>query len=295
MENNITLPVTTHIGAVQLAVSQLDRALDFYTYQLGFHLLSRVGPQASLSVDGQTILLVLQERPGALPKPTYSTGLYHFAILTPSRLHLARSLRRLIELRYPLQGASDHLVSEAVYLADPDGNGIEIYADRPRSAWPRMGGELRMATDPLDFDGLMAELRADGGPWQGLPASTIIGHVHLHVRDIPEARAFYCEVLGFDLVLRYGPSALFVSAGGYHHHIGLNTWAGAGAPPPPSNAAGLVRYEIVLPDAAALLALQERLQQAQIASSAGDGSLDLTDPSGNGIRLRVDEGQTRER
>lgn len=289
MENNITLPVTTHIGAVQLAVSQLGRALDFYTYQLGFHLLSQEGPQASLSADGQTPLLVLQERPGARPKPNHSTGLYHFAILTPSRLHLARSLRRLMELHYPLQGASDHLVSEAVYLADPDGNGIEVYADRPRNTWPRVGREVRMSTDPLDFDGLMAELRVDGGPWQGLPTGTSIGHVHLQVRDITEARTFYCDVLGFELMQRFGSSALFVSAGGYHHHIGLNTWASAGAPPPPATAAGLVRYEIVLPDAGTLVAMHERLQQAQIASSAGDGSLDLIDPSGNGIRLRVDQ------
>ena len=290
METNTTLPLTTHIGAVHLTVSQLDRALDFYTYQLGFHLLSRVGPQASLSADGQTTLLVLQERPGARPKPTHSTGLYHFAILTPSRLHLARSLRHLLELRYPLQGASDHLVSEAVYLADPDGNGIEIYADRPRSAWPQVGGEVRMTTDPLDFDGLMAELRADGGPWQGLPAGATIGHVHLQVRDIAEAHAFYCGVLGFDLRQRFGASALFVSAGGYHHHVGLNTWASAGAPPPPSTAAGLVRYEIVLPDANAMHEVQQRLESIQVAYAGTDGSLDLTDPSGNGIRLRVDEG-----
>ena len=148
-----------------------------------------------------------------------------------------------------------------------------------------------MSTDPLDFDGLMAELRADGEPWQGLPAGATIGHVHLQVRDIAEAYTFYCDVLGFDLMQRFGSSALFVSAGGYHHHIGLNTWAGAGAPPPPATASGLVHYEIVLPDDAALLAVHERLQQAQIATAAGEGALDLTDPSGNGIRLRVDERQ----
>ena len=147
-----------------------------------------------------------------------------------------------------------------------------------------------MTTDPLDFDGLMAELRADGGPWQGLPAGTTIGHVHLQVRDIAEAHAFYCDLLGFDLMQRFGASALFVSAGGYHHHVGLNTWASAGAPPPPANAAGLVRYEIVLPDANALHEVQQRLESVQIAYAGTDGSLDLTDPSGNGIRLRVDEG-----
>ncbi len=289
MEPNTLLPDATRMGAVQLVVSRLDRALEFYTHYLGLRVLSQGESSASLTVDGRTALLGLVEQAGARPKPARSTGLYHFAILTPSRVHLARSLRHLLELRYPLQGASDHLVSEAVYLADPDGNGIEIYADRPRSIWPRSGGEVRMATDPLDFDGLMAELHADGGPWQGLPEGTTMGHVHLQVRDIAEAQTFYCDVLGFEVMLRFGPSALFVSAGGYHHHVGLNTWAGIGAPPPPPGSAGLAHYEILVPDVEAVGAARQRLERAGVKHAMSDGGVDLTDPSGNGIRVRVAE------
>jgi catechol 2,3-dioxygenase len=275
----------TSIGAAYLTVADLDRSERFYRDVLGFRELARDGATLTLTADGKRPLLVLAERPGAPPKPARATGLYHFAILTPSRLDLARSLRRLAEARYPLTGASDHLVSEALYLDDPDGNGIEIYRDRPRAEWPRSGGQIRMATDPLDIDGILAELERDDRPWDGLAPATTIGHMHLHVADLKAAEEFYHGVLGFDIIVRYGPSALFVSAGGYHHHLGLNTWAGVGAPPAPAGSAGLRYFVVRLPDQAALEAVLARVRDAGIAiEQIAEGAL-VRDASGNGVVL----------
>jgi catechol 2,3-dioxygenase len=218
-------------------------------------------------------------------RPAYgaATGLYHFAILVPSRRDLARALRRLVAADTVMQGAADHGVSEALYLADSDGNGIEIYRDRPRTEWPYAAGQLRMGADPLDLDGLLAEARSGNGA--GLAAGTVIGHVHLHVSRLAEAERFYVGVLGFDLMQRYGPSALFVSAGGYHHHIGLNTWAGVGAPPPPPGAIGLRHFDVLLPDAAALLDVEQRLTaEALPIEPAADGFI-VRDPSRNAIHF----------
>ena len=277
----------TTVGPVHLTVADLDRSEQFYRDVLGFKPLDRHDDLLALTADGVTPLVVLHGRPGARPRPRRSTGLYHFAILVPSRFDLARLLRRLAEQRYPLQGASDHLVSEALYLADPDDNGIEIYRDRPRAEWPREQGQVRMATDPLDLDGILAELGGDDRPWTGLDPRTILGHMHLHVADLQAAQAFYHGLLGFDIVLRFGPSALFVSAGGYHHHIGLNTWAGVGAPSPPPDAAGLRHFAIALPNHAELDRVTDRLRQAGVAlERSGEGVL-LRDPSRNGVLLTV--------
>lgn len=284
MDNFSIHPATT-IGYVHLTVANLDRSLRFYQENLGFQLHRRDDDTAYLGAGGPD-LLVLTEQPGARPISGV-TGLYHFAILTPSRLALAQSLRHLAETRTPLQGFSDHLVSEAIYLADPDGNGIEIYRDRPRSEWPRQNGQLQMATDPLDIQGILAELETQPAPWAGLEPETVIGHVHLHVATIPSAEAFYVGALGFDLILRYGPSASFISAGGYHHHLGLNTWAGVNAPPPPPDAAGLRYFTINLPDSAALAAVVERIQQAGLAFQEKDGVVFLRDPARNGVVLSV--------
>ncbi len=275
----------TTVGPVDLTVADLGRAEQFYHDVLGFRPLARENGTLILTADSATPLLILHERPGARPKPARATGLYHFAILVPRRLELARSLRRLAETRWPLSGASDHLVSEALYLDDPDGNGIEIYRDRPRADWPRSGGRIRMATDPLDFDGILAELERDDQPWDGLAAATIIGHVHLHVADLRAAEAFYHGILGFDIITNFGGSALFVSAGGYHHHLGLNTWAGVGAPPPPPDAAGLRSFAIVLPDTDALAQVAARVHAAGIAIEQTDAGLLLRDPSQNGVVL----------
>ncbi|HBY96317.1 MAG: VOC family protein [Ardenticatenaceae bacterium] len=239
----------TTIGDVRLTVADLDRSLAFYQGALGWHVAQRDEAHVSLSATGHLpaqILLTVQ--PGARPQPRGTSGLYHFALLFPHRRALARALRRLTSVRVPVEGASDHLVSEAIYLSDPDGHGIELYADRPREQWPRRNGRLQMATEPLDFDGLIAELRDDDEPWRGTDPATRLGHVHLHTADLDPAAAFYRDLLGFDEMLRYGPSALFLSAGGYHHHIGLNTWAGVGVPPPPPASVRLQAFTLALPD-----------------------------------------------
>ncbi|MEW5987172.1 MAG: VOC family protein [Chloroflexota bacterium] len=270
------------IGTVYLTVSNLDRSLGFYQDVLGFRLHRRDDQTAALGTGGPD-LLHLSERPGARPVRGV-TGLYHFAILVPSRRHLALSLRRLAETRTRLQGFADHLVSEAVYLADPDGNGIEIYRDRPRAEWPRLDGGIQMASDPLDMDGIMAELNGRDEAWSGLYPQTTIGHIHLHVSHIPAAEAFYTNVLGFDLILRWHQAG-FVSAGGYHHHIGYNTWAGVGAPPPPPDAVGLRWFEICLPDEDALKVVAGRVRQAGWPLEERAEGLFLRDPAQNGIML----------
>jgi catechol 2,3-dioxygenase len=187
-----------------------------------------------------------------------------------------------------MQGAADHGVSEALYLADVDGNGIEIYRDRPRGEWPIVDGRLQMGADPIDFDDLLAaadEKPASAG--EGLAHGTVIGHVHLHVSRIADAQRFYVDVLGFELVQRYGPSALFVSAGGYHHHVGLNTWAGVGAPPPPPGAVGLRHFDVRLPGDAAVADVLVRVRAADVPIESVTGGFLVRDPAGNAICFRA--------
>ena len=277
------LPSETTLGAVSLTVRDLARSLGFYGDRLGFVIHHQDGGRATLGGEGGESFLELVENPAARPA-RHATGLYHFAILVPSRADLARSLDRLVETRTPLQGASDHGVSEALYLADPDENGIEIYRDRPAQEWPRHAGRLVMRTDPLDLDELFAILPA-AAPAPPLAAATRLGHVHLHVTDLEAALAFYRDLLGFELQQRYGAQAAFVSAGGYHHHVGLNTWRGVGAPPPPPDATGLRHFEVRLPDAAALGAVRGRLAEAGIDAALEDGVLRVVDPSANPLVL----------
>jgi catechol 2,3-dioxygenase len=276
----------TAIGEVQIFVSDLERTLQFYQNGLGFKLLGREGNQAFLGAGDQR-LIVLNERPGAEPAPG-TTGLYHFAVLLPDRKSLARLLYHIAENETPVQGAADHGVSEALYLSDPDDNGIELYRDRRKNDWPMDDlGKLQMGTDELDIDDLILELKKGVQPWQGLPAGTVIGHVHLHVRDLAEAEQFYTKVLGFQIMQRYESGAIFVSAGGYHHHIGLNTWAGKGAPPPPDTATGLRWFAIRLPDTAALEAIRGRLQAAGVSFEEQEGGILVKDPSQNTMLLKV--------
>src|SRR5262245_28148385 len=240
----------------------MNRSVRFYEAHLGFKVRASDDRTAHLHAgDGADDLLVLHASTHA-PSVRGTTGLYHFAILVPSRGDLARALRRLVATETVLQGAADHGVSEALYLADPDGNGIEIYRDRPRAEWPIVNGRLRMGADPFDFDDLAS--RPDAASGAGLASATTIGHVHLHVSDLRAAERFYVDVLGFEMTQRYGPSALFVSAGGYHHHVGLNTWAGAGAPPPPPGAIGLKHFVVKLPDGPALEDVVARLRASHL-------------------------------
>jgi catechol 2,3-dioxygenase len=276
------LPAATRIGRVTLRVADLERSLSFYTSALGFEIHDRRPGGTSLAAAG-AVVLELVELPGAPPKPEKATGLYHYAVLLPSRADLGRMLRHLIDTRTPLQGASDHLVSEALYLADPDENGIEIYRDRPRAEWPLQGDRIRMATDPLDADGILGEADREGKPFAGLPAGTIIGHMHLQVGDIPAAGEFYVQRLGFDVVAAM-PSALFVSAGGYHHHVGMNTWTSRGQGPV-SGTAGLEEFEIVFPDAASRDAAARRIHPSGQPAPGPADSPAARDPWGNVIRL----------
>jgi catechol 2,3-dioxygenase len=275
------LPATTAIGAVHLTVNDLDRAVRFYTENLGFKLHGRDNATARLGA-GESDLLVLLGKVGAT-KPRGTTGLYHFAVLLPSRPDLARVLQSMVDRRVPMTGMSDHGVSEALYLSDPDGNGIEIYRDRPREEWPVVSGQLRMTTDPLDVEDLLSE-KGDRR-WAELPPGTRIGHVHLHVAHLNDAERFYSEIMGFELRQRLGRSALFLAAGGYHHHVGLNTWAGVGAPPPPPGSVGLGHFEVKLPDPASLDQLVKRLRDAGVPVTTMLDEIEVVDPSGNAVRF----------
>jgi catechol 2,3-dioxygenase len=274
-------PATT-IGAVHLTVSDLRRSVRFYETHLGFAVHRRDDRTAWLGAGGPDLLILSQCE--TAPRVRGTTGLYHFAILVPSRDDLARSLRRLVATDTIMQGAADHGVSEALYLADDDGIGIEVYRDRSREQWPIVGGQLRMGADPIDLEALLAEAgRADSAA--GLPPGTVIGHVHLHVSRLEEAHAFYVGILGFELMQRYGPSALFVAAGGYHHHVGLNTWAGVGAPPPPPGAIGLRHFVVKLPDEPARDAVLGRFLAAGVVPEPVEDGLLIHDPAKNAILL----------
>ncbi len=276
----------TRIGAVHLTIPNLEKSLAFYQQNLGFKLHRRENSIAYLGAGGED-LLVLHENPQARPLRRGQTGLYHFAVLTPSRLALAKSLQHLADTQTPVQGFADHNVSEAIYLPDNNGNGIEIYRDRPRSEWEFIDGTLKMGTEPLDLESILAELDTQDNAWAGLLPETVIGHIHLHVARLPETQAFYGGVLGFDLMVNYGHSALFMSAGGYHHHLGLNVWAGIGAPPPPTDSVGLKWYEVMLPDRAALESVLDRVKAAGLPIEEIFNGFLVLDPSQNGVLLRM--------
>lgn len=282
MTASASLAADLKLGPVELSVTSLERSLAFYTGALGLTLLEREGPLARLGVPGRT-LLELREVPGARPAPTRSPGLYHFALLLPSRADLGRFVRHFAGLGLPL-GQGDHLVSEAFYTQDPDGHGIEVYRDRPRREWRWEGGQVQMATDPVDVASLLAEPGAQA-PFTGLPEGTHMGHVHLKVNDLAAARAFYLDLLGFDAVSALGGQALFVSVGGYHHHLGLNTWHSAGGAPAPQDSARLLGVGLELPQAQDLNALQERLRVAGYPHSLQDGVLSVLDPAGNPLHF----------
>ncbi|MDX6598521.1 MAG: catechol 2,3-dioxygenase [Gaiellales bacterium] len=278
-----SIAAATRMGAVHLTVADLERSLEYYRESIGLDVLSEGDGRATLGA-GATRLLELVEVPGAQPAPG-RTGLFHFALLLPDRRSLASWVAHAMRTRVPLAGASDHFVSEAIYLSDPDRHGIEIYADRPRELWE---GQVaaRMGTDPLDLDGLLGELDDPlTAPFERQPGGTSMGHVHLQVSQIPPTTAFYRDLLGFDLMAEYGGQAAFLSAGGYHHHVGANTWRSGGAGPPEPGAAALRRFEIVLPDAVERDRLVDRLTAGgQAVEEHADGSL-ARDPSGNAFTL----------
>jgi catechol 2,3-dioxygenase len=272
-----TLPASARLGAVHITVSDLERSIDFYERAIGLRLHRREDGTAALGAGGDDVL-VLVEQPGALPAGRHA-GLYHFALLHPSRAELARAAMRLATTRTPIEGASDHGISEAIYLPDPDGNGIELASDFPKEQWPDLSDPATYAggPKPLDLYGLL-ELAGTEGSAQYVDPGLTVGHVHLHVGDIPRALAFYRDVLGFDVMTEF-PGAAFVAAGGYHHHVGLNVWRGQGVPPAPADRVGLHHWTLVLPNAD-LEALRARVQHAGIAHEEHADGLLLRDPWG---------------
>jgi catechol 2,3-dioxygenase len=278
-----TLPATLKMGAVSLSVGDLGRSLAYYQQHIGLSVLKQDGNKATLGA-GSLPLLHLEEIKGA-KHHRGTSGLYHFALRVPSRPHLAQFIMRLMKNQTRVDGASDHLASEALYLSDPDGHGIEVYRDRPRDQWRYQQGKVQMDTLPLDIEDILKDL-PEGDVPNGMADGTDMGHVHLHVAHLDATEAFYIGVLGFEKIMMM-PSALFISVGGYHHHLGLNTWAGVGAPQSPSQAARLLGYEIVLPDEAAIDEVEERLSTASVLSQREGNTLTVNDPSGNRIWLRV--------
>ncbi len=288
-----TAPAGLRTGPVHLAVLDLPRMEAFHRELLGLERLPHPLPAqrdeaaaapVAFGPPGGPPLLLLSSGPGLRPRPPHTTGLFHVALRVPDRPALARVLLRLHRRRVPL-GASDHRVSEALYLEDPEGNGIEIYADRPRESWPADDGTLVMTTEPLDVEELLRTVGGPGAEDATLPPGTRVGHIHLQVSDIPPAVRFYQEALGLELQARYGQDAAFLSAGGYHHHIGVNVWASRGAPAPPPDAAGLRWATIELPSAADVAALGEHLGGSDWGFEREGAGLALRDPAGNALRV----------
>jgi catechol 2,3-dioxygenase len=293
------LPVATRLGPVELTVSDLERAVAFYVEALGLRVhrdgrdlaasgaAGETGRRAALGAGGED-LLVLFENPAAT-RASRHAGLYHVALLYPSRAELARAAMRLAVTRTPVEGASDHGTHEAIYLADPDGNGLELAADRPREQWPEIGDPSLFAggPQPLDLDGLLATV-AEQPPTPRAEPGLQVGHVHLHVADTAAALRFYTEVVGFETVIDLGPAAAFVSAGGYHHHLAFNTWRGRGVGPAPANAVGLRHWTVYLPTGADVDAARARIERAGIAHEPRGAGLLTRDPDGNALSIAAD-------
>jgi catechol 2,3-dioxygenase len=279
------LPGGTTPGRVVLQVSDLQRSIAYYTDVIGLHLLSSSGGVANLGADGASApFVVLRERPGATRVPRRGLlGLYHFAILLPDRPALGRFVRHLGGLGVQV-GTADHAVSESLYLTDPDGLGIEIYADRPRALWQVDGAELHLTVEPLDVPGLIRD--GSGAPWTNVPDGTAIGHVHLYVGSLDQAETFYHSALGFDKTAWSFPGALFLAAGGYHHHLGTNTWA-AGQPAATGADARLLEWELVLPDAGAVSAAARSVESAGYRVAPDGHDQVIVDPWGTSLRLRT--------
>ncbi|WNS75385.1 VOC family protein [Bacillus sp. DTU_2020_1000418_1_SI_GHA_SEK_038] len=271
-----------YVGEVNIKVKDLKTSLTFYQNLMGFKVLEESSHTAVLTTDGKTPLVTLEQPADVIPKTGRTSGLYHYAILLPTRADLSVFLRHLLQTGYRF-GAADHYVSEALYLNDPDGNGIEVYRDRPSDEWNWKNGLVDMATEQLDGEGILAESNAE---WTGLPADTLMGHIHLHVADLQQTEEFYTQGLGFQTVCYY-PQAAFLSTGGYHHHIAINTWQGVGAPPPPENSVGLNWYTLVFPNSEARDNVVAQLKEIGASVKIEEDYYVTSDPAGNWIRLVV--------
>ncbi|TRZ36102.1 VOC family protein [Niallia circulans] len=272
-----------YVEHITLKVKDLEKMISFYKEIIGFQILEQTDSKAALSADGKTALLHLEKLEEAEDKRRRTTGLYHFALLVPTREDLGAQLQHLLESGYPLQGASDHNVSEALYLGDPEGNGIEIYRDRAADEWAWDGEFVKMDTLQMDAQGVL-----DSGSqlqWNGLPKETKMGHIHLHVAELAETADFYVKGLGFDIVQKYGTQAFFISTGKYHHHIGLNTWNGVGAPAPKETNPGMKYFDLKVPSHAAREEIAARLTDMNAEVKQDNNAYYVKDPSGNTIRL----------
>ncbi|WP_062353057.1 VOC family protein [Bacillus kwashiorkori] len=276
---------TTFIGHVKIKVFNLKRAVDFYTEVLGFHILNENNRLVELTVDGKTSFLTLEQPENVIGKQNRTTGLYHFAILLPTQTDLANIVVHLVEkgIRF---GSSDHLVSEALYLYDPDGNQIEIYRDRVPDQWNWNEEEVAMTVDPLQFENLLKQATPNN-PWRKMPADTVLGHIHLHVSELKRTEEFYVKGLGMDVVNRFGDQALFLSYGKYHHHLGVNTWNGVGAPAPAKNSVGLESFTIIFDNETVLRQAVSNLEQIGAAVTERNNRFFTFDPSGNQIELAI--------
>ncbi len=277
------LPAALRLGAAHLTVTDLARSIPFYTDAIGLTLIENVDGVAKLGADGDPIV-VLHESRSARPAGRHA-GLYHYALLFPTREELAHAALRLAVTRTPIQGASDHGTHEAIYLPDPDGNGIELAADRPREVWPSWDEAYGQGPAPLDLEDLL-NAAGDGHPNASAAPGLAMGHVHLHVGDVDEGLRFYRDVVGFDEVARL-PSAAFVSAGGYHHHLAFNVWRGPGVPAEPVDVVGLRHWTVDLPGGEGIDALRARADQAGVRVEEQDGALVLRDPWGIELHVRA--------
>jgi catechol 2,3-dioxygenase len=276
----VVLPAATRLGPVELTVTSIDRSLPFYLDVIGLGLRERHDGRAALGSAGEDVL-VLAENPGARPQGRHA-GLYHVALRFPTRVELARVAARLAKTRTRIQGASDHGTHEAIYLPDPDDIGLELAADRPRDEWPSKDMSVA-GPQPLDTGSLLA--LADGDPGDTLVEGVAVGHVHLHVGDLEDAMRFYRDTVGFETQATL-PTAGFVSAGGYHHHVAFNVWRGEGIPPAPDDAVGMRHFTLYLPEQSDVGALRERVRDTRDV----DGGVLARDPSGNAMLVAADPG-----
>ncbi|WP_203247176.1 VOC family protein [Sporosarcina beigongshangi] len=275
-----TLP---RVGEVYLVVSDLERSVKFYQHMIGFDILTQEANKVTLTADGFTPLLLLEEVNNSVERPPGTTGLYHFAILFPDRPSLANALLHLAENEYPVQGAANHQYSDALYLADPDNNGIELYVDYPSEKWERdADGGYVGGSYPIDIEGLVNEANP---PWTGLPDRTRIGHMHLQVAELEQVEQFYVDGLGFTITSNDNGS-LFISKDNYHHHIALNIWSGIGIPSPPENARGLKKF-IIFFTQQEMDEAEAQLKHLDIPFDTSNGTLSVVDPSGNAIEIRT--------
>ncbi|GEN55597.1 glyoxalase [Halolactibacillus alkaliphilus] len=276
---------TTFVSDVSLKVSDLQRSLTFYQTVIGFKVLSQTNTTAELTADGHTVLLTLIQPKDVTPKHQQTTGMYHFALLLPEKKDLADMIVHLSRHNIDI-GAADHLVSEAIYLSDLDGNEIEVYVDRDPAEWTWNDNQVKMATEPLNIESLMTH-RIEGSEWQGLPEETIMGHIHLYVADLNQTKAFYVEGLGLDVASVFGSNALFLSSGHYHHHVGINTWKGEGLPPEKQSSVGMQSFKMVYSDSVVLNEVVTRLKKQGVIVDEIDQRLFTKDPSGNRIELTI--------